>query len=85
MDLVEALCGFQRPVQHLDGRTIAITSIRGEIVRPGSIKVVRGAGMPIHRQSTQYGDLYIVFKVGVLNKAQRQTQNKVDKDMVVTS
>jgi len=63
IDLVEALCGFQRPLTHLDGRTLMVTGIRGEVIKPGGVKVVRNAGMPIHRQSTSYGELYIVFKV----------------------
>ena len=35
VDLVEALCGLSRPIQHLDGRTLVITRKLGEIVQPG--------------------------------------------------
>ncbi len=36
IDLVEALCGMSRPLQHLDGRTLIITRKPGEITEPGN-------------------------------------------------
>ena len=35
LSLTEALCGFQFPLTHLDGRQLLIKSNPGEIVKPG--------------------------------------------------
>lgn len=42
VDLVEALCGFQKVIQTLDDRDIVITSVPGEVVKPGDFKYVVG-------------------------------------------
>lgn len=34
INLTEALCGFQFPVTHLDGRQLLIKSLPGEIIKP---------------------------------------------------
>lgn len=36
LSLTEALCGFQFPLTHLDGRQLLIKSIPGEIVKSGN-------------------------------------------------
>jgi hypothetical protein len=35
LTLTEALCGFQFPLTHLDGRQLLIKSIPGDIIKPG--------------------------------------------------
>jgi DnaJ family protein A protein 2 len=35
LTLTEALCGFQFPLTHLDGRQLLIKSVPGEIIKPG--------------------------------------------------
>lgn len=42
LDLVEALCGFQKVIQTLDDRDLVITSVPGEVVQPGDLKYVIG-------------------------------------------
>ncbi|CAD7682670.1 unnamed protein product [Nyctereutes procyonoides] len=61
--LVEALCGFQKPISTLDNRTIVITSHPGQIVKHGDIKCVLNEGMPIYRRPYEKGRLIIEFKV----------------------
>ncbi|CAD7669963.1 unnamed protein product [Nyctereutes procyonoides] len=63
IQLVEALCGFQKPISTLDNRTIVITSHPGQIVKHGDIKRVLNEGMPIYRRPYEKGRLIIEFKV----------------------
>ncbi|XP_023618179.1 dnaJ homolog subfamily A member 1 isoform X2 [Myotis lucifugus] len=63
IQLVEALCGFQKPIATLDNRTIVITSHPGQIVKHGDIKCVLNEGMPIYRRPYEKGRLIIEFKV----------------------
>ena len=50
IQLVEAPCGFQKPISTLDNRIIVITSHPGQIVERGDIKCVLNEGMPIYRR-----------------------------------
>ncbi|XP_076001503.1 dnaJ homolog subfamily A member 1 [Genypterus blacodes] len=63
LQLVEALCGFQKPVQTLDNRTLLITSHPGELIKPGDTKCVMNEGMPLHRRPFEKGRLIINFTV----------------------
>ena len=63
IQLVEALCGFQKPISTLDNQTIVITSHPGQIVKHGDIKCVLNEGMPIYRRPYEKGHLIIEFKV----------------------
>ncbi|XP_026215714.1 dnaJ homolog subfamily A member 1 [Anabas testudineus] len=63
LQLVEALCGFKKPVQTLDGRTILITSHPGELIKPGDTKCVLNEGMPTYRRPFEKGRLIIHFSV----------------------
>jgi len=63
LELVEALCGFQKVIETLDQRSLVITSIPGEVVKPGEIKCIMNEGMPINRSPHDKGKLIIHFNV----------------------
>uniref|UniRef100_A0A803JUZ0 DnaJ heat shock protein family (Hsp40) member A1 n=1 Tax=Xenopus tropicalis TaxID=8364 RepID=A0A803JUZ0_XENTR len=63
IELVEALCGFQKPIVTLDSRTIIITSHPGQIVKHGDVKCVLNEGMPIYRRPYDKGRLIVQFQV----------------------
>lgn len=63
LSLTEALIGFKFSVEHMDGRTLVISSQHGDIIRPGSRKVVLGEGMPIKGMPTERGRLIVEFEV----------------------
>ncbi|KAK0055780.1 dnaJ subfamily A member 1 [Biomphalaria pfeifferi] len=67
LELVEALCGFQKTVQTLDGRTLVITNLPGEVVKHQDVKCVMGEGMPIYRDPFVKGRLIIQFTVNFPN------------------
>jgi chaperone protein DnaJ len=63
LPLVNALCGFEKVIKHLDGHEIIIKTKEGEIIKPGDIREVPGQGMPIHKTPYEYGSLFIKFNV----------------------
>ncbi|KAL4640252.1 dnaJsubfamily A member 1-like [Arapaima gigas] len=63
LQLVEALCGFQRPVHTMDNRTLLITSHPGDLIRPGEKKCVLNEGMPLYRRPFEKGSLIVLFSV----------------------
>jgi len=63
ISLVEALCGFDFHIRHLDGRVLHVKSENGAIIKPNEIKVVESEGMPVHRNPHLKGNLYIHFEV----------------------
>jgi len=63
IELVEALCGFQRVIQTLDQRDLLITSIPGEVIKPGDLKCIIGEGMPTYKEPFNVGRLIIQFMV----------------------
>ena len=67
ISLTEALCGFQMNIRHLDGRTLLISQPAGEVTAPGSVKGIRGEGMPIYRGDSN-GNMYITFTVAFPEK-----------------
>lgn len=40
LELVEALCGFQKVIRTLDDRDLVITSVPGEVIKHGDLKYV---------------------------------------------
>ncbi|XP_014775239.1 dnaJ homolog subfamily A member 2 [Octopus bimaculoides] len=63
LGLTEALCGFEFVLTHLDKRELIIKNAPGDIIQPGTTKVVKGEGMPIYRNPFEKGDLFITFDV----------------------
>jgi DnaJ family protein A protein 2 len=61
--IVEALCGMEFTVKHLDGRDLVIRNPPGNVLEPGSVRSVAGEGMPIYRNPFEKGNLYIKFEV----------------------
>lgn len=61
LTLAEALCGFIKSIEHLDGRKLAITSNGG--IRHDDIKVIKYEGMPSKSNSMLRGNLLIKFTV----------------------
>lgn len=75
LNLTEALCGFQFPLTHLDGRQLLIKSSAGEIIKPSQYKAINDEGMPQYQRPFMKGRLYIHFNVefpdsGVLSPEQ---------------
>uniref|UniRef100_A0A6B2EAR6 Putative dnaj chaperone n=1 Tax=Phlebotomus kandelakii TaxID=1109342 RepID=A0A6B2EAR6_9DIPT len=63
LQLVEALCGFQKVIKTLDERDLVITSLPGEVVKHESLKCVLAEGMPQYKNPFEKGRLIIQFVV----------------------
>ncbi|KAL6125476.1 hypothetical protein ACLB2K_073533 [Fragaria x ananassa] len=63
LSLMEALCGFQFVLTHLDSRQLLIKSHPGEVVKPDQFKAINDEGMPMYQRAFMKGKLYIHFTV----------------------
>lgn len=61
--LTEAICGFKIPIQHLDNRELLVSNNAGKVVEPGTKRVILNEGMPMFRNPSEKGHLYIQFEV----------------------
>jgi len=85
------LTGVDFVINHLDGTKLRIRSKPGEVIKPDDIKTVPDKGLPFHKQSYKFGNLYVIFKVEfpqTLNdgsigqiKTALSAQKKADEDM----
>lgn len=57
--LREALTGFDFKIKHLDGTEYTIYTGKGEVISDEMKKVVRGLGMPFHKDPMSHGNLII--------------------------
>lgn len=62
IDLLTALAGGSFAIKHLDNDYLKVEIIPGEIITPGSVKVIEGKGMPSYRHHN-FGNLYITFEI----------------------
>lgn len=62
VELADALCGFTRRVETLDKRTLLISSLPGEVIRPNELKCVLDEGMP-KKNPVHRGRLVIEFDI----------------------
>jgi DnaJ homolog subfamily A member 2 len=63
LELSEALCGFTKTITHMDGRVLRIDSPAGRVVKPDSVHMIEGEGMPYHGNPFTKGRLFIIFRV----------------------
>lgn len=70
LTLMEALCGYEFVIDHLDGRKILVKSKPGEVLRPDAslgepyVKCIDGEGMPVKGTGGyEKGKLFIYFRI----------------------
>ena len=61
--LKQALLGLNFSVKYLDGKDLLISSIPGEILEHGTVKSVKGKGLPFYRDTMSHGNLIIKFTI----------------------
>eukprot|EP00928_Gymnodinium_smaydae_P080786 TRINITY_DN64411_c0_g1_i1.p1 TRINITY_DN64411_c0_g1~~TRINITY_DN64411_c0_g1_i1.p1 ORF type:complete len:546 (+),score=130.97 TRINITY_DN64411_c0_g1_i1:41-1639(+) len=63
VSLMEALLGFERELEHLDGHKVNIGIPRGTVLRPNAGMVIDGEGMPLREDPSSYGRLVVKFEI----------------------
>lgn len=71
--LVEALCGFEKPITTLDNRTLIVQHYPGDVIKPRDIKCVNNEGMPRFRDPYMNGQLIVQFNVDFPEKNELST------------
>jgi len=66
ISLVDALLGFEVPLQHVGGHPVTIK--KTTVTHPGEVITVTGEGMPQHETPTNKGNLYVKITVVFPNK-----------------
>lgn len=61
--LLEAMTGVDFIITHVSGEKIRIKNEPGEVIKPEDIKTVPDKGLPFHKKSFKFGNLFIIFKV----------------------
>lgn len=61
--LLESLCGVDFVVNFLDGTKFRVKSEEGQVIKPEQIMTIEEKGMPYHKNSFKFGNLFIMFKV----------------------
>jgi len=77
VDISESLCGMSRAVKTLDGRTIVLTTAPGEIIKQADCKMIKGEGMPTHRDPFNKGKLIIIFNITFPEKLDPAVAKKI--------
>jgi len=61
--LKEALCGFERVIEHLDGKQHVMQTESGSVIGSGDVKTIMYAGLPLFRNPALTGNLFVHFEI----------------------
>lgn len=68
----QALCGCTVNIPTIDGRVIPLPC--SDIIKPGTVKRLRGEGLPFPKAPFQRGDLIVEFKIRFPDRIAPQTR-----------
>mmetsp|Transcript_9068 Transcript_9068/g.13429 ORF Transcript_9068/g.13429 Transcript_9068/m.13429 type:complete len:360 (+) Transcript_9068:165-1244(+) len=80
IDLVDALAGYKKEIDHLDGHKFVVDT-KKKIIVPGDTLTIRGEGMPIQHGSNSFGDLIVTFDVQFPKKLSESQQDELRKTL----
>ena len=72
--LKDALLGFKKVIQHLDGHKVAIK--KEGVTQPGETIRVKGEGMPVH-QNGDTGDLLVDVEIEIPEQLSSEQKEKL--------
>ena len=59
--LVDALVGFSREIEHLDGHKVKVGA-QG-VTKPGDYQYIANEGMPLHNSVGKFGNLFVHWSI----------------------
>jgi DnaJ-class molecular chaperone len=77
ISLVEALTGFSKELEHLDGRKVKIE--RTGVTIPDQVIQIEGEGMPLPEYGSEKGDLFVKIHVEFPKTLTAAQQNDIKK------
>lgn len=78
LTLKEAICGFSRELEHLDGRTYKIMSESDVIVQPYAKRVIMGKGFS-RDEFGAVGNLVIMFDIKLPDRLTQEAKETLDR------
>jgi len=73
IDLVDALVGFERTIQHVDGHDVLITS--NKVINCPYVKIIKNEGMP--KESGGFGNLILTFEIKFPSKKFKKKEKEM--------
>jgi len=70
--LLESLTGCDFCFDHLDGKKYRVKSAPGQVIKPDTLMTIEEKGLPFHKNSYLYGNLFVLFKVKFPEKVNDQ-------------
>mmetsp|Transcript_34886 Transcript_34886/g.53547 ORF Transcript_34886/g.53547 Transcript_34886/m.53547 type:complete len:268 (+) Transcript_34886:269-1072(+) len=82
ISLIEALCGVDFEVGHLDGTKFRIKSQEGKPIKPNEILTIQEKGMPFHKSGWKFGNLFVMFKVQFPEQVTPEQKDAIHKSLI---
>ena len=79
LSLVEALCGGELYMTHLDGRILNVTLESDRVIQPGDLKKIEREGLPDRGNPNRRGDLFVRMNLRLPDKVTDAQKAAVEK------
>ena len=63
ISLLDSLTHASLQLRHLNGKTVRLETLEGDLLPPGAVRCVEGLGMPMYGQEGQFGRLFVQMSV----------------------
>ena len=75
--LLESLTGCDFVIDHLDGKKYRVKSAPGQVIKPDTLMTIEEKGLPFHKTSFNFGNLFVLFKVKFPERMDDQQCSKI--------
>jgi len=75
--LLESLTGCDFAIDYLDGTSFRIQSKPGQVIKPDSLMTIEDKGLPFHKNSYKFGNLFVLFQIKFPETLDEMKRNKI--------